>query len=59
MSNSFANIGLVGRGQHDSALDTLQRLLQLLEGRGLVATLEKRLSKLVPSGSFFFTLSET
>jgi NAD+ kinase len=52
VSNSFANIGLVGRGQHDSALDTLQRLVQLLEGRGLVATLEKRLAKMLPAGNF-------
>ena len=47
MTQSFRNIGLIGRGQHESSLETLQRLLSLLHGRDPEVLVEPRLAKLL------------
>lgn len=47
MTQKFSTIGLVGRSQHESAPETLQRLLKLLADRGLDVTVEKRLHNLL------------
>lgn len=51
MTQKFSSIGLVGRGQHESAPETLQRLLRLLVDRGLDVTVEKRLHSLLDDES--------
>lgn len=48
MPNSFTKIGLIGRGRHESSIETLQSLLALLAARGLEAFIEPRLAKLCP-----------
>jgi NAD+ kinase len=52
MPQGFTKIGLVGRGQHQNSVETLQRLLTLLEGRQLETTVEKRLAKLLPQTGY-------
>lgn len=47
MPKKFSKIGLIGRGQHESSVETLQSLLQLLQARQLEVTLEPRLAKLL------------
>jgi NAD+ kinase len=47
MQETFSKIGLVGRGQHQSSLDTVQRLLQLVQERQLEVVVEPRLAKLL------------
>ena len=50
MSSAFSNIGLIGRSRHDSTLDSLQRLLKLVQGRALAVTVEPGLAQLLDSG---------
>jgi NAD+ kinase len=52
VADSFERIGLVGRGQHENSVETLQRLLALLSERGLSTTVERRLAKLLDKGDF-------
>ena len=47
MPDTFTRIGLIGRGQHESSVDTLQRLLKLLKQRGDSVLMEPRLAKLL------------
>lgn len=47
MSQSFTKIGLIGRGQHESSVDTLQRLLRVLEERQSEILVEPRLAHLL------------
>ncbi len=49
-AGGFATIGLIGRGRHESAAETLRHLLELLAARGLAALLERRLARLVAPG---------
>jgi NAD+ kinase len=48
MENGFSKIGLIGRGRHESSVDTLLRLLDLLKQRELDVLIEPRLAKLCP-----------
>jgi NAD+ kinase len=47
MPETFSKIGLIGRGQHQSSLETIQRLLQLVQERELEVVVEPRLAKLM------------
>jgi NAD+ kinase len=47
MPETFSKIGLIGRGQHQSSLDTIQSLLQLVQERELEVVVEPRLAKLM------------
>ena len=47
MPEKFSKIGLIGRGQHESSVETLQSLLALLHARKLEVTVEPRLAKLL------------
>jgi NAD+ kinase len=47
MPEAFKKIGLIGRGSHESSVDTLQSLLHLLYSRGLEVLVEPRLAKLL------------
>ena len=51
MSESFQKIGLIGRGQHKSSQETLNRLLKLLQSRGHPVLVEPRLASLLEDGS--------
>lgn len=53
MGDKFRTIGLMGRGKHDSAGDTLQRLLSVLGERGRQVLVEKRLAGLLPEGGAY------
>ncbi len=52
MPAAFTKIGLIGRGQHESSLETLQSLLRLLNSRGLEVSVEPRLAKLLDGQNF-------
>jgi NAD+ kinase len=47
MSEAFSKIGLIGRGQHQSSLDTVQRLVHLVQQRQLEVIVEPRLVNLM------------
>lgn len=47
MADKFQKIGLIGRGRHESSLETVQRLVQLLEARDLEILIEGRLAGLL------------
>ena len=47
MAITFKKIGLIGRGQHQSSIDTVERLLKLLQERALEITVEPRLATLL------------
>ena len=47
MPNSFHHIGLIGRGRHPSSLDTLERLLGLLQSRKQPVMVEANLAELL------------
>ncbi len=47
MPETFTKIGLIGRGQHQSSIETVQRLLKLLHERKLEVTVEPRLATLL------------
>ncbi|MEP5766509.1 MAG: NAD(+) kinase [Halieaceae bacterium] len=47
MPDKFSKIGLIGRGRHESSVDTLDSLLQLASARNLDAMVEPRLAKLL------------
>jgi NAD+ kinase len=47
LPDKFKKIGLIGRSRHQSSLETVQRLVQLLEERGLDISIEKRLTSLL------------
>jgi NAD+ kinase len=47
MPAAFTKIGLIGRGIHESSVDTLRTLLRLLKSRELDVSVEPRLAKLL------------
>ena len=51
LPEKFKKVGLIGRGRHDSSLETVQRLVHLLEARGLDISIEKRLASLLGEGT--------
>ena len=55
MADKFEKIGLIGRSRHESSLETVQRLVHLLEDRGLDISIEKRLSSLLGEASGHIT----
>lgn len=55
MADKFEKIGLIGRGRHESSLETVQSLLQLLETRGLDISIEKRLASLLGEATAHIT----
>ncbi len=46
--NPFKNIGLVGRPGHSGVIDSLGRVLDFLQNRGLTAVLDTQTAQLVP-----------
>lgn len=55
MPDKFKKIGLIGRGRHESSLETVQSLLQVLEARGLDISIEKRLASLLGEATAHIT----
>jgi NAD+ kinase len=55
LPDKFKKIGLIGRGRHESSLETVQSLLQLLEARGLDISIEKRLASLLGEATAHIT----
>ena len=55
MVDKFEKIGLIGRGRHESSLETVQRLVHLLKARGLDISVEKRLASLLGEASAHIT----
>jgi NAD+ kinase len=47
MAETFSKIGLIGRGQHQSSLDTVQRLVHFMQQRELEVVVEPRLASLM------------
>ncbi len=52
MPDAFKKIGLIGRGRHESSVETLQSLLHLLQARKLEVSVEPRLAKLLDGQAF-------
>jgi NAD+ kinase len=55
LPDKFKKIGLIGRGRHESSLETVQSLLHVLEARGLDISIEKRLASLLGEATAHIT----